>query len=303
MIPAFFWGTTYAVTKVALPDWPPLLLGALRALPAGLLLLLIKPNLPKKADWGILFQLSMINIAIFFSLIFVMALTLPSTISGVGMVALPVFAILYDWVVNKHSPNKTQAFFGLLLIILAWQLFDPNTINLNPAGLLAMLAALLCIVYGSSMTKSLGRRIHWWSILTWQLIIGGSILMVAAVINAFITPTDYLHAVQHFQLSNGLGLLWIIVLNTVIGYALYVWLLQKMSVVDFTFAGIANPVAGITVGILLLGESFTSTQYLLMGCMILASLMPQIIEIVKNYSGLDIEVAPQETNCKESPVI
>ena len=40
MIPAFLWGTTYAVTKYATPDWPPLLLGALRALPAGLLLLL-----------------------------------------------------------------------------------------------------------------------------------------------------------------------------------------------------------------------------------------------------------------------
>ena len=42
MIPAFFWGTTYAVTQLTLPDWPPLLLGALRALPAGLILLLIK---------------------------------------------------------------------------------------------------------------------------------------------------------------------------------------------------------------------------------------------------------------------
>ena len=46
MIPAFFWGTTYAVTQYTLTDWPPLLLGALRALPAGLLLLLLKPSIP-----------------------------------------------------------------------------------------------------------------------------------------------------------------------------------------------------------------------------------------------------------------
>lgn len=292
MIPAFFWGTTYAATKIALPDWPPLLLGALRALPAGLILLLINPSLPKKPDWGLLCKLGMINIAIFFSLIFVMALTLPSTISGVGMISLPAFAILYDWAVNKQSPNKTQSFFGLLLIFLAWQLFDPGTINLNPIGLLSMLAAILCIVYGSSMTKSLGTHIHWWCVLTWQLIIGGLILIVAAMVDALIAPRDYLHAIEQFQLINGLGLIWIIVLNTALGYGLYVWLLQRMSVVNFTFSGIANPIAGIAVGILLLNESFTSTQYWLMTGMILASLMPQIMKIKKPRDKKSCKAVP-----------
>ncbi|WP_019612745.1 DMT family transporter [Psychromonas ossibalaenae] len=281
MIPAFFWGTTYAVTQFTLPDWPPLLLGALRALPAGLILLLIKPSLPKKSDWGILFGLGLINIALFFSLIFVMALTLPSAISGVGMISVPVFAMLYHWLVNKRRPKALQAFFGFLLIILAWLLFDPGTIRLDPVGLLAMLAAILCIVSGSSMTKSLGSRIHWWSVLTWQLIIGGVILTAAAAVHALVAPADYLQAAEQFQLSNGLGLTWIIILNTALGYALYVWLLQRMSVVDFTFGGIANPVAGISAGMLLLGESYSPVQYLLMSAMILTSLMPQIIELIK----------------------
>jgi drug/metabolite transporter (DMT)-like permease len=285
MIPAFFWGTTYAVTQLTLPDWPPLLLGALRALPAGLILLLISPSLPQKSDWVILFRLGVINIAIFFSLIFIMASTLPSAISGVGMVSLPVFAMLYDWVINKRKPNKTQAFFGLLVILLAWSLFNPGTIQLNPLGLLAMLLAIVCIIYGSSMTKSLGKRISWWSILTWQLIIGGSILAIASFIDALIAPESYQHVSSQLQLMNGLGLIWIIVLNTVLGYTLYVWLLQKMSVVDFTFAGIANPIAGILSGILLVGESYSGNQYILMSSMILTSLMPQIIASIKRYKS------------------
>ena len=283
MIPAFFWGTTYAVAQLTLPDWPPLLLGALRALLAGLILLLINPSLPKKSQWGILFRLAMVNIAIFFSLIFIMASTLPSAISGVGMVSLPAFAMLYDWVINKHKPNKIQAFFGLALIFLAWMLFNPNTIQLNPIGLMAMLMAIVCVIYGSSMTKSLGARIHWWSILTWQLIIGGIILTIASFIDALIAPESYQQVATQFEVINGLGLVWIILLNTAIAYALYVWLLQRMTVVDFTFAGIANPIAGIATGILLLDESFTGTQYLLMGGMILASLMPQIIESIKPH--------------------
>ena len=71
MIPAFFWGTTYAMTQFTLPDWPPLLLGAIRALPAGLLLLALKPSLPNKTDWPVLIKLGAINIALFFSLIFI----------------------------------------------------------------------------------------------------------------------------------------------------------------------------------------------------------------------------------------
>ncbi len=280
MIPAFFWGTTYAVTQFTLPDWPPLLLGALRALPAGLILLAIKPSLPKRGEWGLLFRLGFINIAAFFSLIFVMALTLPSAISGVGMISVPVFAMLFHWVISKRRPSLTQGIFGLILIGLAWLLFNPNSISLNPVGLLAMLAAISCIIVGSTITKALGDRIHWWTVLTWQLIIGGALLSVAAAIHAGFTPKAYSESLAQLNLNNVVGIGWIILLNTVLGYIMYVWLLQRMSVVDFTFGGIANPVAGIVSGMVLLGESFTPHQYLLMLSMIVASLMPQIIGLI-----------------------
>jgi len=290
MIPAFFWGTTYAVTQYTLPDWPPLLLGALRALPAGLLLLAIKPSMPKQSEWGVLFRLGLINIAAFFSLIFVMALTLPSAISGVGMISVPVFAMLYHWVVNKRRPNGIQAFFGLVLVALAWLLFDPGSISLSPVGLMALLAAILCIVVGSSITKSLADRIHWWSILTWQLIIGGILLTIAATVHALFSPYAYIEAVQGFSSANGAGLLWITLLNTALGYIMYVWLLQRMTVVDFTFGGIANPIAGIVSGMVLLNESFSPHQYLLMAGMILTSLLPQIVQLVKNRKSHPVAV-------------
>ncbi len=281
MIPAFFWGTTYAVTQFTLQEWPPLLLGALRALPAGLLLLAVKPTLPKKGEWQIIFTLGLINIATFFGLIFVMALTLPSAISGVGMISVPVFAMIFHWVVKKQRPHLIQALSGIGLITLAWILFNPSQIALNPIGLGAMFAAIMCIVIGSSITKSLGNRMHWWKVLTWQLILGGTILSVASGVHAFIDPQSYVNAVTHFDTHNAMGLLWVIGLNTALGYGMYVWLLQRMSVVDFTFGGIANPVAGIVTGMVLMGESFTAVQYSLMTGMIVMSLLPQLILAIR----------------------
>ncbi|CAH6843258.1 EamA family transporter [Vibrio chagasii] len=281
MIPAFFWGTTYAVTQFTLQEWPPLLLGALRALPAGLLLLAVKPTLPKKGEWQIIFTLGLINIATFFGLIFVMALTLPSAISGVGMISVPVFAMIFHWVVKKQRPHLIQALSGIGLVTLAWILFNPSQIALNPIGLGAMFAAIMCIVIGSSITKSLGNRMHWWKVLTWQLILGGVILSVASGVHAFIDPQPYVNAVTHFDTRNAMGLVWVIGLNTALGYGMYVWLLQRMTVVDFTFGGIANPVAGIVTGMVLMGESFTAVQYSLMTGMIIMSLLPQLILAIR----------------------
>ena len=287
MIPAFFWGTTYAVTQFTLPDWPPVLLGALRALPAGRLLLAIKPSLPKKQDWKILLVLGTINIALFFGLIFGMALTLPSAISGVGMISVPVFAMLFGWVVYKRQPSLIQGISGAALIALAWFLFDPSSITLNPIGLIAMLSAIMCIVIGSSVTKSLGTRMHWWTVLTWQLILGGIIHSIAAAIFASFNPEPYVSALQNASLRNVAGLLWVIVLNTALGYGMYVWLLQRMSVVDFTFGGIANPVAGFVSGLVLMGESFTPLQYSLMLGMILMSLVPQLVMSFKQKRNIN----------------
>ena len=118
---------------------------------------------------------------------------------------------------------------------------------------------------------------HWWTVLTWQLILGGVILSIAAGVLASINPEPYVQAVQNISLRNVSGLLWVIVLNTALGYGMYVWLLQRMSVVDFTFGGIANPVAGIVSGLILMGESFTPIQYSLMIGMITMSLVPQLV--------------------------
>lgn len=277
MVAAFFWGTTYAVTQYTLEGWPPLLLGAIRALPAGLLLLLIKPNLPKGKDWIILLRLGTLNIALFFGLLFIMAQTLPSAISAMGMIYVPVFAMLFHWFVNKKMPTKLQVISAILLVVLAWQLFDPQQLQLNSMGLLAMLGAIACIVIGSNNTQSLSNRIPWWTVLSWQLILGGILLAIAAAVHATTSPLQYSIALQQVSSLNILGLLWLLLLNTALAYALYVWLLCRMSVVEFTFAGISNPIAGILMGLLLLGESFSFHQYSLMIAMILTSLLSPII--------------------------
>ena len=280
MIPAFLWGTTYAVTKYATPDWPPLLLGALRALPAGLLLLLLKPSLPTRSQWPSLLTLGAVNIALFFAFIFIMAVNLPAAIAGVGMVSVPVVALLYAWLTKGQRPARVQAFCAIALVVLAWLLFDPAYVTLNVLGVAALLGALLTIVIGSTLVQSLSVHIHWWVVLTWQLIIGGTILLLAAFIDgSLLHPEQYQVVFEPVSALQYSALFWLIVPNTAIAYILYVWLLGRMTVAEFSFGTIANPIAGIVCAVLLINEQYQDWQYLLMFMMIVFSVLPQMLKL------------------------
>lgn len=202
------------------------------------------------------------------------------------MVSVPVFAMIIYWVVYKQKPSLLKLACGLGLVVFAWALFNPSSMTLDPIGMLAMLGAISCIVIGSLLTQALGKSMHWYGVVTWQLIIGGFGLGLAALVQYLIQP-DAFAVMTSVNVTNVVGLVWIIVLNTALAYALYVWLLQRMSVVDFTFAGVANPIAGVLFGWLLLGETFHIVQYALMAAMIVFSMLPQVMVKVRQIRSMN----------------
>lgn len=295
MIPALLWGTTYAVTKYATPDWPPILLSALRALPAGILLWLIKPSLPKGRQWWGLTVLALVNIALFFAFIFVMAVNLPAAIAGVGMVSVPVVAMIYTWVVKGQRPSAVQSLCAVAIVTIAWLLFDPQHVELSLLGLAALAGALLCIVIGSSLVQTVSMHIHWWTVLTWQLIIGGTALLIAAAVQASIfTPDAYIPLSEPMTAKQWIALFWLIVPNTALAYTLYVWLLGRMTVVEFTFGTIANPIAGIVTAVILLAEHYQGWQYALMALMIMFSVLPQGVNLAKQRLRPVVAAQPRQ---------
>lgn len=71
------WGTTYIVASEILPPDRPFTAALIRALPAGLLLVLITREIPARHLWFRLLTLSALNIGIFQALLFVAAYRLP----------------------------------------------------------------------------------------------------------------------------------------------------------------------------------------------------------------------------------
>jgi probable blue pigment (indigoidine) exporter len=72
------WGTNYFVTHEFLPADRPLYGAALRALPAGLVLLALRRRLPRGAWWWRSAVLGLLNMSVFFVLVYAASQLLPA---------------------------------------------------------------------------------------------------------------------------------------------------------------------------------------------------------------------------------
>lgn len=100
------WGSTYIVTTLMLPDGYPLTIAMLRALPAGLILLVLVRQLPPVEWLGKVMILGALNFTIFWALLFVAAYRLP------GGVAATLGAV---------QPLVVLALSSLLLGVVKWR--------------------------------------------------------------------------------------------------------------------------------------------------------------------------------------
>ncbi len=64
------WGSTYIVTTQYLPNFSPMTVAMLRALPAGLLLVMIVRQIPTGIWWMRIFILGALNISLFWSFVY-----------------------------------------------------------------------------------------------------------------------------------------------------------------------------------------------------------------------------------------
>lgn len=88
LLAPLLWGSTYAVVSLYLTDYSPYWVAVWRALPAGILLLLLHPRRPP-LTWSRQFLLAFCNITAFFALLFVAAYRLPGAVAGTLGATLP----------------------------------------------------------------------------------------------------------------------------------------------------------------------------------------------------------------------
>ncbi|AMP04204.1 eamA-like transporter family protein [Collimonas pratensis] len=175
------WGSTYLVTTQLLPAGHPLMLAMLRALPVGLLLLVLLRQLPSGIWWLRVFVLGALNFTIFWSLLFVSAYRLPGGVAATVGAIQPLLVLLFSWLMFKQAPRRLGLLAGAAGIAGVALLVLTPAAALDAWGIGAGLLGTLSMAIGTTLSKRWRAPVAPLTFTAWQLSAGGLLLLPLAL--------------------------------------------------------------------------------------------------------------------------
>ncbi|SIR05034.1 probable blue pigment (indigoidine) exporter [Rhizobium sp. RU35A] len=246
------WGSTYIVTTQLLPPGLPLTVAALRALPAGLCLLLIVRRLPWGAWWWKSFVLGALNFSLFWACLFVSAYRLPGGVAATVGAIQPLIVIALARVV-LGSPVKLLSVLGGLAGIagVALLVLSPQA-ALDPLGVAAGLAGAVSMACGTVMSRRWKPPVSPLTFTAWQLTAGGLLLLPAAL---WLEP-----GLPVPTLQNLIGFAYLGLIGAALTYLLWFRGLARLEPSAVAALGFLSPLVAVLLGWSLLGQALTAPQ-------------------------------------------
>ena len=246
------WGTNYFVTHEQLPVGYPLYGAVLRALPAGLILLAVARRAPKGSWWWKSLVLRLLNTSVFFTLVYVAAQALPTSLASMIMATSPVVLMLLAWLVNAERPGPAALAGAVIGIGGAGLMLLTAAARVDLIGVLASIAAMLLSSSGYILAKRWAGEVDVLASTSWQLTWGGLLLLPAAVLVEGAPPTLTLNAT--------LGFGYVTIVATAIAFAAWFAGLKHLPAGTVGLIGLLNPVTGVLLGTLVAGDGLTGQQ-------------------------------------------
>lgn len=265
------WGSTYAVTTELLPPDRPLLAAAVRALPAGLILLVITRGLPPTPVWWArAIVLGVLNIGAFFYLLFVAAYQLPGGVAALVGSVQPLFVLFISaWALGSRV-RGSQLWACLVAVAGIAMLVLRDDAGITPLGVVAALLGALCMASGVVLTKRWGRPpgVTVLGFTAWQLTAGGLVLLPATLAMEGLPSS--------LEPRNVLGFAYLSVIGAMIAYAVWFRGIDRLAPLTVSFLGFFSPLTATALGSLLLGEAFTVLQAIGAALVVVALVLVQL---------------------------
>ncbi|MER8394734.1 DMT family transporter [Mesorhizobium sp. M0045] len=246
------WGSTYIVTTQFLPNFSPMTVAMLRALPAGLLLLAIVRQLPTGIWWLRSFLLGALNISIFLSLLFVAAYRLPGGVAATVLSVQPLIVIFLA-AAMLGSPVRPLAIVAALVGIagVALLVLTPNA-TLDAAGVAAGVAGAASMAFGSVLSRKWQPPVSLLTFTAWQLTAGGLLLVPVALLfeSSIPLPTG----------ANLLGLAWLGLIGAALTYVLWFRGIARLESAVVSSLLFLSPVTAVLLGWVFLDQTLTLPQ-------------------------------------------
>ena len=270
----FFWGTTYLAIRVGVRTMPPFLMASVRFLIAGGILYAIAirtgdrtGDRPTRTQWR---SAAIIGSALLLGgngLVSWAEQSVPSGLASLIIATVPFWLVLLGRFVLRDRVSL-QEWLGIAagmggLIFLV----NPSSgAGIDPLGAGLLVAASISWAAGSLYARSAPLPSRPLVGTAMEMLCGGVALGVVGIAAGELGRVD----LSAISLESLLGLGWLIVFGSLVGFTAYIWLLRvtRTSLVG-TYAYV-NPVVAVLLGWALLGEPITA-QALIAGAVIVVA--------------------------------
>ncbi|WP_417465260.1 EamA family transporter [Kordiimonas sp.] len=246
------WGSTYLITTEFLPDGYPLTVSMLRALPAGLLLLLLVRKLPEGKWWGRVFLLGALNFSIFWSLLFLAAYRLPGGVAATVGATQPLMVIfiarmaLGAPILPLSVGAALVGLGGVALLILS-----PGA-EWDMIGIVAGLGGAVSMAFGTVLSRKWQPPVSLLTFTAWQLTAGGLLLVPAAL--WFEPPLPALTG------DNIFGFTYLGLIGAAFTYLLWFRGIAKLPSSLVASLGFLSPLTAVLLGWFVLGQHLNTQE-------------------------------------------
>ncbi|OZI72766.1 EamA family transporter [Bordetella genomosp. 2] len=246
------WGSTYIITTGLLPAGYPLTVAMLRALPAGLLLLLWARRLPQGVWWLRAALLGTLNFSIFWAMLFVTAYRLPGGVAAtLGSIQTLIVIVLARALLG--TPIRALSVIAALAGMggVALLVLTPEA-ALDPVGIAAGLVGAVAMALGTVLSRRWQPPVPPLAFAAWQLVAGG---LVLAPFAWWLEP-----ALPSLTLAHLSGFAYLAVIGGAFTYALWFRGLARLGPTVVASLGFLSPLTAVMLGWGLLGERLNGWQ-------------------------------------------
>ena len=283
------WGSTYFFIRMSVQHIPPMLLGCMRFLIAGLLMLgwcIVRKE--KVFVWSTMRPAIVSGLLLLFvgngALIW-SEQYLASSLAAILLASGPIWFVLLDKGKWKENFSSKETIMGLLvgfagvILLFGERLvhgFSSSSGGTKDAGGHWQVIALVVLLLGSiswaagslySKYKSSGgsNSVN----AGWQMLAAGVAFIPASWIRGEI-PGFHWHDVTTLS---WLSMFYLVTMGSLAGYSAFVWLLQVRSATQVSTHAYVNPVVAVLLGVFFAGETMSPFQLLGLAIILISVLL------------------------------
>jgi drug/metabolite transporter (DMT)-like permease len=251
------WGSTWLFIKIGLVDLPPLTFAGIRFVLASLILALLvlarRARWPRtRSEWTLIAVVGVLQFALNYGLVFWGEQYISSGLAAVLQSTFPAFGLVIAHLYLPQERMTPGRVAGVMLGVFGVAVIFSDQLRLS--GSMALLGSVALVLsaffgsYGNVLVKAYGGKIDPQILAAAQMPFGFIPLLAIGIA----TEGNPFHF--HWTTMAIVSLLYLVVVGSVVAFALYYWLVRNMDVTNTMLIALITPVVAVVLGMIVLDE-------------------------------------------------